>query len=122
MERESGRYSHLPMFRSTSAAGSSLVSIVDDDPSFGASMSRLIRTFGLKAEVFLSAQAFLDSSHVEDTVCLLLDMRMPGMDGLELQRHLRETDRLVPIIFVTAQAGSDERRGAMLAGALHILR
>lgn len=105
----------------TNAEGS-LVSIVDDDPSFGTSMRRLITTFGLKADVFLSAQAFLDSSHVEDTICLLLDLRMPGMDGLALQRRLRETDRLVPIIFVTEHAGPDERRQAMQAGALHILR
>lgn len=102
--------------------GGSHVSIVDDDPSFGISMRRLIVSFGFKADVFLSAQAFLESRRVEDTVCLLLDLRMTGVDGLALQRHLRDNNHLVPIIFVTEHASSAERREAMQAGALHILK
>jgi FixJ family two-component response regulator len=76
------------------AAGGSLVSIVDDHPSFGMSMRRLIASFGFKADISFSAQANLGSRHVEDTVCHLLDLRTPASDGLALQCHLRDTDRL----------------------------
>ena len=99
-----------------------LVSIVDDDVSVRRSTRRLLRCCGLRAEAFASAEDFLQSGRVTETACLLLDVRMPGMDGLELQRRLGETDRLIPIIFLSARASEDEERRALRAGAANFLR
>ena len=99
-----------------------LVSIVDDDVSVRRSTRRLLRCCGLRVETFSSAEEFLQSGRVAETACLLLDVRMPGMDGLELQRRLGETDRLIPIIFLSARASEDEERRALRAGAANFLR
>ena len=102
--------------------GEPLISIVDDDVSVRRSTRRLLRCCGLRAEAFASAEDFLQSGRVAETACLLLDVRMPGMDGLELQRRLGETDRLTPIIFLSARASEDEERRALRAGAANFLR
>ena len=102
--------------------GEPLVSIVDDDVSVRRSTRRLLLSSGLRAEAFSSAEDFLQSGRVAETACLLLDMRMPGMDGLELQRRLGETDRLIPIIFLSARASEEEERRALRAGAAIFLR
>ena len=99
-----------------------LVSIVDDDVSVRRSTRRLLRCCGLRAEVFSSAQDFLQSGLTAETTCLLLDVRMPGMDGLELQRRLGETHQLIPIIFLSARASEEEERRALRAGAANFLR
>ena len=99
-----------------------LVSIVDDDVSVRRSTRRLLLCSGLRAEAFASAQDFLQSGRVGETACLLLDMRMPGMDGLELQRRLAETGWLIPIIFLSARASEEEERRALRAGAANFLR
>ena len=65
-----------------------LISIVDDDDSFRNSLNNLIRSVGFRAQGFSSAEAFLNSNQLHDTACLILDVRMHGMSGLELQRHL----------------------------------
>ena len=105
-----------------SAAESPLVSIVDDDASTRKSAQRLISSFGFRAEVFASAQEFLESGRVKETECLILDMRMPNMDGLELQDLLGSKNYRIPIIFVTAQASHDEQKRATQAGAVAFLR
>src|SRR6266487_4837191 len=102
--------------------GEPLVSIVDDDVSVRRSTRRLLFSSGLRAEAFASAEDFLQSGRVAETACLLLDVRMPGIDGLELQRRLGETDRLIPIIFLSARASEDEERRALRAGAANFLR
>jgi FixJ family two-component response regulator len=99
-----------------------LVSIVDDDVSVRRSTRRLLRCCGLRAEVFSSAEDFLQSGLAAETTCLLLDVRMPKMDGLELQRRLGETRQLVPIIFLSARASDEEERRALHAGAASFLR
>jgi FixJ family two-component response regulator len=99
-----------------------LVSIVDDDFSVGRSMQRLLRSFGFRAAAFTSAEDFLQSGRAGETDCLLLDVRMPGMDGLELQRRLGETNRQIPIIFLSARASEEEQRRALRAGAADFLR
>ena len=99
-----------------------LVSIVDDDVSVRRSTRRLLRCCGLRAEVFSSAEDFLGSGLAEETTCLLLDVRMPKMDGLELQRRLGETRQLIPIIFLSARASEEEERRALRAGAANFLR
>ncbi len=104
------------------ASGGSLVSIVDDDFSVGRSTQRLLRSSGFRAAAFASAEDFLQSGRVRETDCLLLDVRMPGMDGLELQRRLGETNRQIPIIFLSARASEEEERRALQAGAADFLR
>jgi FixJ family two-component response regulator len=99
-----------------------LVSIVDDDVSVRRSTRRLLRSCGLQAEVFSSAQDFLQSGLAAETTCLLLDVRMAGMDGLELQRRLGETHQLIAIIFLSAHASEEEERRALHAGAANFLR
>jgi FixJ family two-component response regulator len=100
-----------------------LVCIVDDDPSMAGSTRFLVRSFGFRAEAFLSAQQFLDSGLVEETKCLvlILDLRMPGIDGLELQRTLTSANKRVPIIFISARATDDERTEAIAGGAVDFL-
>src|ERR1700726_2048804 len=105
-----------------SAAESPLVSIVDDDASTRKSAQRLISSFGFRAEAFTSAQEFLESGRVKETECLILDMRMPNMDGLELQDLLGSNNYRIPIIFVTAHASDDQQRRATQAGAVGFLR
>jgi FixJ family two-component response regulator len=100
----------------------SLVSIVDDDFSVGRSTQRLLRSSGFRAAVFTSAEEFLQSGRVRETDCLLLDVRMPGLDGLELQRRLVETNRQIPIIFLSARASEEEERRALQAGSADFLR
>src|SRR5260221_7879088 len=99
-----------------------LVSIVDDDPSVRSSTRRLLRCCGLRAEVFSSAHDFLQSGLTAETTCLLLDVRMPKMDGLELQRRLGETHQLIPIIFLSARAREEEERRAVHAGGPRLFR
>src|SRR5947208_16991263 len=106
----------------TKTVGEPLVSIVDDDVSVRRSTRRLLRCCGLRVETFSSAEEFLQSGRVADTACLLLDVRMPGMDGLELQRRLGETHRPIPIIFLSARASEEEERRAVRAGAAEFLR
>jgi FixJ family two-component response regulator len=98
-----------------------LVSIVDDDASVRRSTRRLIRSFGFRAEAFGSAEEFLGSDDLEATACLILDVRMPGMDGLALQQRLAERVSTIPIVFLTAQASEDEERRARHAGAVDVL-
>lgn len=103
-------------------SGDPLVSIVDDDPSVRSSTRRLLRSSGMRADAFASAEDFLQSGRVAETGCLLLDLSMPGMGGLELQRHLAETRRLIPIVFLSARASEEEERRALQAGAASFLR
>ena len=96
------------------------VAIVDDDASVRRSARRLIRTLGYRAEAFGSAEEFLHSGEVKSTACLILDVRMPGMDGLELQRRLAGS--AIPIVFITGRASEEEERRALRAGAVAFLR
>ena len=99
-----------------------VVSIVDDDVSVRRSTQRLLRCSGLRAEAFASAGEFLQSSLVEETDCLVLDLSMPGMGGLELQRRLAETSHMIPIVFLSARASEEEERRALQTGAASFLR
>jgi FixJ family two-component response regulator len=88
---------------------SKLISIVDDDESVRESLPDLLRSFGLEVEAFSSAETFLNSSALERTGCLILDVAMPGMTGPELQQELVRRKRKIPIVFITAH--SDDRLG-----------
>ena len=84
------------------------ISVVDDDVSIRKSLDRLIRSAHLGVRVFASAEEFLDSYRPCSADCLILDVRLPGISGIELLRHLLATDCNVPVIFITAH-GSDDR-------------
>jgi FixJ family two-component response regulator len=101
---------------------SPLVAIVDDDISVRRSTWRLLRSIGLQAEAFASAEEFLMSGLAEETACVILDLRMPGMNGLELQSHLAEGSNPVPIIFLSAHSTADDERQALQAGAFQFLQ
>ena len=101
---------------------SPLVSVVDDDQSVRESLARLIRSMGLGVQVFASAEEFLAAGPGRHPDCLILDIRMPGMNGLELQRALAVSDRNLPVIFITAHGSDEEGRArAMAAGAVDYL-
>jgi FixJ family two-component response regulator len=85
-----------------------LVAVVDDDISVRESLESLIKSVGLEVTVFASAEEFLNACHPREADCLILDLRLPGMSGIELHRHLLARGRHVPATFITAHA-SDER-------------
>jgi FixJ family two-component response regulator len=97
------------------------VVIIDDDASLRRSLSNLLGSVGFHVETFMSAEAFLQSPHRERTGCLVLDLRMPGMSGLDLLRHLAATGSLVPTIVLTAHGNDEARRECLEAGALAFL-
>ncbi len=98
-----------------------LISVVDDDVSVRESLRGLIRSVGFAVKVFASAEEFLNSDHLRNTDCLILDVRMPGMNGLELQRQLAATDRKIPVIFITAHGDDEVRSRALNGGAVDYL-
>ena len=99
----------------------SLVSVVDDDESVRESLPDLLRQFGFAAEAFSSAEAFLTSAVVSETSCLLLDVAMPGMSGLDVQQELKRRGQAIPIIFITGQKDEDIRKQASRQGAAKFL-
>jgi FixJ family two-component response regulator len=98
-----------------------LISVVDDDESVCRTTTRLIESFGLRAAGFTSAELFLRSGQLRDTSCLILDVQMPGMNGLQLQSHLVSEGWGIPIIFITAYDDEESRRQAVQAGAVALL-
>jgi FixJ family two-component response regulator len=99
-----------------------LISVVDDDDSVRESLHSLLRSLGYAVRVFASAEEFLNSDHLCNTDCLILDVVMPGMNGIELRRHLLASHCETPVIFITAH-GSDEevRSRALSEGAVDYL-
>jgi FixJ family two-component response regulator len=97
------------------------VSIVDDDPEFRDSVGRLLRSVGLHTEQFSSVSDFLGSRPSDGPTCLVLDVRMPGGSGLELQRDLAAANRQLPIVFITAHADIPMTVQAMKGGAIEFL-
>src|SRR5689334_22442011 len=97
------------------------VSVVDDDESVRESLPDLLKEFGFEASTFSSAQEFLASGCVNRTGCLILDVAMPGMTGLDLQRELQLRGHTIPIIFITAQTDMAVRARALEQGAVGLL-
>ena len=97
------------------------VLIVDDDPEFRDSVERLLRTVGLDTRQFSSVSDFLNAAPSDGPTCLVLDIRMPGRSGLELQRELAAANRQLPIIFMTAHADVPMTIQAMKGGAIEFL-
>ena len=100
---------------------SKLVVIVDDDQSVQNALNDLMESVGISARCFGSAQEFLASDERDLTACLIADVRMPGMSGLELQAKLAAEGSLIPIIFMTAHNDSKTKTQAIKAGAIEFL-
>ncbi|HYY29642.1 MAG TPA: response regulator transcription factor [Chthoniobacterales bacterium] len=98
-----------------------VVFIVDDDTSMRESLKNLIRSVGLRVELFASAQEFLAKKRPEVASCLVLDVRLPGLSGLDLQRRTTETGMDIPIIFITGHGDIPMSVRAMKAGAVEFL-
>jgi FixJ family two-component response regulator len=97
-----------------------LIAIVDDDESFREGLQSLLTLIGFRTAIFASARDFLDSPQFPNVSCVILDVSMPGMDGLELQRHLVATHP-IPIIFITDLRDAKTREQAVRAGAINFL-
>ena len=100
-------------------SSSGVISVVDDNEPVRAATKALLRSSGYEVETFASAELFLQSGALRKTACLILDVQMPGIDGLELQRRLNEARSHIPIIFISAHDGSANRHKAMGAGAVN---
>jgi FixJ family two-component response regulator len=97
-----------------------LIAIVDDDQSFREALQCLLTLIGFRTAIFTSARNFLDSPQFQNVSCAILDVSMPGMDGLELQRHLVATHR-IPVIFITDVRDAKTREQALRDGAISYL-
>ena len=98
-----------------------VLSLVDDDASVRKATARLIKSFGFTVEVFASAEEFLSFGSLRITSCLVLDVQMPGMNGLQLQSHLAAAGYRIAIIFITAYPDEEIRAQALAAGAVAFL-
>jgi FixJ family two-component response regulator len=98
------------------------ISVIDDDKSVRLAIGRLLKSFGLHAELFASAEEFLRSGRLTGTACLILDVRIPGMSGVELQEQLIASDTRVPIVFISAHGDEAARARALERGAVDFLR
>jgi FixJ family two-component response regulator len=98
-----------------------MVAIVDDDDLMRTALQGLLKSAGLPAKAFVSAEDFLKSGQQHDTGCLITDIRMPGMSGLELQAQLNADHYRIPTIFITAHGDARMRMQAMRAGAVEFL-
>jgi RNA polymerase sigma factor (sigma-70 family) len=99
----------------------SRVFIVEDDPSMRNALKNLLRSVGLDCQLYTSAQEFLDAEKPEVPSCLILDVRLPGMSGLDLQKELGKEDIQIPVIFITAHGDIPMSVRAMKAGAVEFL-
>ena len=99
-----------------------LISIVDDDESVRDALKSLLDSMGFHAEVFASGEAFLNSPDISHTDCLIADVRMPGMTGLQLQDRLNATHSSILIIFISAHDDGDARARGLRAGAVDFLK
>jgi FixJ family two-component response regulator len=102
-------------------ADRSLIAVVDDDESLRESLPDLLREFGFAARAFASAEEFLASGCVGEAHCLILDIAMPGMSGLDLQQELQRRRHSVPIVFITADADEGLRPRVIEQGAIECL-
>jgi FixJ family two-component response regulator len=105
----------------TSVPKAPVISIIDDDVSVRDATRRLVKSLGLNADAYASAQEFLESDRLSDTSCLITDMMMPGLSGAELQSRLIDQGVKTPIIFITAFPEDDLRTRLLDAGAVGFL-
>jgi FixJ family two-component response regulator len=101
--------------------GASLISVIEDDRSVRESLEMFIEAFGFDVLGYASAEQFLESDRINDPECLIVDVTLPGMTGIELQHRLREIGARARVIFITAQPNERHREQAMLDGAIAFL-
>ena len=99
-----------------------VIGVVDDDESVRMAVGSLLRSLGFRIEMFGSAEDLLGSAQLDDIACLIVDVRLPGLSGLDLQRQLLAAKRELPMIFISAHADPVARRQALTAGAVAFLR
>ena len=104
------------------ALNDKLIAIIDDDRSFRMALDGLLRSFGHATKTFTSAEAFLESGEADKPDCVLSDIQMPGLNGIDLKYRLAELGNTVPVIFVTAQTEKSTLAKARESGARCILR
>ena len=104
-----------------SCEGRKSVAIVDDDDEIRDALQGLLKAVGFSSRAFESAEEFLGSGHQRETGCLIADIRMPGMSGLELQARLNAEHCKIPTIFITAHGDEEMRFQALRAGAMEFL-
>jgi FixJ family two-component response regulator len=92
------------------------IAIIDDDPSILRGLKRLLDAFDFTTEVFSSAEAFLDCDHASNVACIVLDINLGGISGIEMQRRLRKMGSTIPVIFMTALDSTTARREALDVG------
>ena len=102
-------------------ADAPLVTVVDDDPSVRKALGRLCKSSGYSVNLYDSSESFLDADVADKTDCLILDVHLPGMSGLELQAELVSADKHCPIVFITAFEDDRARREALEDGAIDFL-
>jgi len=107
--------------RITEVSGDPVISIIDDDEAVRVATESLVRSLGFGASTFASAEEFLQSERLQDTSCLITDVQMPGMTGIELQSYLLERGHDLPIIFITAFPEERIRQRVHAAGAVGFL-
>ena len=98
------------------------ICVVDDDPSVCKALGRLIKLAGFRVKTYSSALAFLDDEPTDDVDLLVVDVRMPGMNGLDLQSHLAASGHTIPIVFITAYEDGMTKTKSMAAGAVAFLQ
>ena len=108
--------------RENEVSGLPWISVVEDDESVREAIYDLMDCMGLRTEIFSSAEDFLNSDGLRDTTCLIVDVRMPGMSGLELQSHLNAAGSRIPIIFMSAHDDGEAESRALGAGAIDFLK
>ena len=104
-----------------SGADAPVVAIIDDDESLRRSVRNLLTSVGFRVETFSSAESFLESAHRGNTGCLVVDLRMGGMSGIDLLTHLAAVDARIPAIILTAHGDDEVRRRSLAAGAVAFL-
>lgn len=104
------------------APNAPLISVVDDDDSVRVALKSLIDSVGFRAEVFGSGEEFLNSPLISQTDCLIADVRMPGMSGLELQDRLNAANLSIPVVFISAHDDGEARARGLRAGAVDFLK
>src|ERR1700686_3444805 len=103
------------------AAGASTVFVIDDDPSVRAAIQGMLKSVGLRSEIFATPQEFLRRKESDGPSCLILDVRLPGVNGLEFQRELADAGVRIPIIFITGHGDIPMSVKAMKSGAVEFL-
>jgi len=98
-----------------------VIGIVDDDPSLRRSLRNLLMSVGFRVDTFESAEAFLQSGHRDEIGCVVLDVRMAGMNGLDLLKHLAASGSRIPVIILTAHGDDDMRQRTLQVGATAFL-